>query len=114
MEFHEYFTKMTRMANEKAATDPNLQAALRKYAGRSLVLRVRNDATYVFRFSAEGVEYEANPSSLPNDMYAEMNMAQAKRLVYQQTLGLMDLFSIKHRNISLDDVNFAKRLFRSF
>ncbi len=94
-----------------SGSDPRISDALRRYDGRSIVLKVRNDATYVFHISTEGVDYQVNPSSLPNDMYAEMDMPQAKRLVHHQTLGLMDLLTIKHRNISMKDLNFAKMIF---
>ncbi len=111
LEFHDYFSKTTARVNSISGSDPRIKDALRRYDGRSIVLKVRNDATYVFHISTEGVDYQLDPSSLPNDMYAEMDMPQAKRLVYHQTLGLMDLLTIKHRNISMKDINFAKMIF---
>ena len=111
MEFHDYFTESVRAVNSLAGSDPKIQRALRKYDGRSFVLAVRNDAVYVFNISADGVDYQLDPDAVPDDMYAEMAMPQAKKLVYRHTLGLMDILSIKHRNITMDDVNFAKMLF---
>jgi len=111
MEFHEYFTESVNTVNSLAGSDPKIQEALQRYDGRSFVLKVRNDATYVFNVSTDGVDYQLNPDTVPDDMYAEMSMAQAQKLVYKHTLGLMDLLSIKHRNITMDDVNFAKMLF---
>ena len=111
MEFHDYFTRSVETVNELAGSDPKIQQALQRYDGRSFVLAVRNDAVYVFNISADSVDYQLDPATVPDDMYAEMSMPQAKKLVYHQTLGLMDLMSIKHRNITMDDVNFAKMLF---
>ncbi len=111
MEFHDYFTESVETVNIHSGSDPKIQQALRKYDGRSFVLAVRKDAVYVFNISADNVDYQVDPATVPNDMYAEMAMPQAKKLVYKHTLGLMDLLTIKHRNITMDDVNFAKMLF---
>ena len=111
MEFHDYFTESVETVNTLADSDPKIQQALRKYDGRSFVLKVRNDAVYVFNISADSVDYQLDPATVPDDMYAEMAMPPAKKLVYRHTLGLMDLLSIKHRNITMDDINFAKMLF---
>ena len=111
LEFHDYFTESVETVNSLADSDPKIQQALRKYDGRSLVLKVRNDAVYVFNISSDGVDYQLDPAKVPDDMYAEMSMPQAKKLVYKHTLGIMDVLSIHHRNITMDDVNFAKMLF---
>lgn len=111
MEFHDYFTESVETVNSHVGSDPKVQQALHKYDGRSFVLAVRKDAVYVFNISADGVDYQLDPDTVPDDMYAEMAMPQAKKLVYKHTLGFLDILTIKHRNISMDDVNFAKMLF---
>jgi hypothetical protein len=111
MEFHDLFLKTTEMVNSTSGTDERIKDALLRYDGRSLVLKVRNDGTYVFRISADGVDYQLDPDKVPDDMYAEMDMAQAKKLVNRHTLGFLDILTIKHRNISMDDIKFAKMLF---
>ena len=111
MEFHERFKNAVAEVNNKRLSDSQVQQGLKRYHGRSLVFRVRNDATYVFHISNSGVRYEVNPSSVPNDMYVEMDLGRAKKLVYNRSLGLLDLPFIVHRNITMADVDFAKRIF---
>jgi hypothetical protein len=111
LEFHDYFSQTTETVNSMSGSDERIIDALRRYDGRSIVLKVRNDAVYVFNISTEGVDYQLDPATVPDDMYAEMSMPQAKKLVYRHSLGLMDMLTIKHRNITMADVNFAKMLF---
>ena len=111
MEFHNQFENAVAEINNRRLSESQIQQALSRYHGRSLVLRVRNDATYVFYISNDGIRYEANPTSIPNDMYVEMDLGRARKLVYHQSLGLLDIPFIVYRNISLADIEFAKKIF---
>jgi len=111
MEFHEHFKNAVTEINDRRLSGPQVQEALSCYHGRSLVFRVRNDATYVFYISNNGIKYEVNPDSITDDMYVEMDLARAKKLIYHQSLGVFDIPFIVHRNITLADINFAKRIF---
>lgn len=111
MEFHTRFEKAVAKMNEKRVTDPKIQEALNRYNRRSLVFKVRKDATYVFHFSKDGITYEVNPSKEPESMYVEMDLERAKKLVYKQSFGIMDVLSTVHRKITMTDVNFARKLF---
>jgi len=111
MRFDRKFKKAVAKINEIRLKDPKIQEALKRYNRRSLVFKVRNDATYVFYFSRDGVKYEVNPPKEPKSMYVEMDLQKAKKLVYRQTLGILDIPSIIHRNIKIADINFARKLF---
>jgi len=99
--------------NERVKTDPEIKNALRKYNGRTLVLEVYEDATYVFHVSSSGVSLEVNPQSRPDDMYAGMDIKRANDLVYRQKVSKSDVIlgKIKHKNISFADIEFVKKLF---
>lgn len=118
MEFDARFQEHIPKVNELAGEDEEIGSALEKYDGERFVLKVRDDATYVFSIRADGVDYEAHPAedgfeTDDGDMVADMDMKRARKLVEKQTLGILDLPYIKHQNIGLEDVNFAKQLFKS-
>lgn len=116
MEFHDLFREHIPQVNKRAESDDDIASALAKYEGERFVLSVKGDATYVFAIREDGVDYEAhegNPGDVAggDDMFVEMDPKRARKLIEKQTLGLTDLPFIKHRNIGMEDVNFAKRLF---
>jgi hypothetical protein len=112
MLFHKRFEKGVAEINKRRTTDPRIKEALKRYNRRSLVFKVRKDATYVFYFSnSDGIRYELNPEKEPKSMYVEMDKDRAKKLVYRHTLGIMDISAIVHRNIKLADINFVRKIF---
>lgn len=111
MRFHKKFERAVAKINEKRLRDAKIQDALNHYNRRSLVFKVRNDATYVFYFSKDGVKYEVNPPKQPKSMYVEIDLERAKKLVYRQTLGILDIPHIVHKKIKMADINFARKLF---
>ena len=114
MLFHKRFEKGVTEINNRRLEDSKIQEALKRYNRRSLVFKVRKDATYVFYFSSkDGVKYELNPQKEPKSMYVEMDKDKAKKLVYRHTLGVMDVLSIVHRNIKMADINFVRQLFEA-
>lgn len=112
MRFNRYFERAVAKINERRLSDPRIQQAIRRYDKRSLVLKVREDATYVFHISKDdGIKYEVNPEKEPNSMYVEMSVDIARKLVYRRTLGIIDALSTKHRNIKMADIEFVKKIF---
>ena len=112
MRFNKYFEKAVAKVNETRHLDPRIRDALRLYDRRSLVMKVRKDATYVFHISkTDGIRYEVNPEKEPNSMYVEMSVEIARKLVYKRTLGILDALSTKHRNIKMADLEFVKKIF---
>jgi hypothetical protein len=110
--FNKYFEKAVDKVNKLRLSDPRIQEALGRYNRRSLILKVRKDATYVFHISREdGIKYEVNPEKEPNSMYVEMSIEIARKLIYRRTLGIMDALSTKHRNIKMADIEFVKKIF---
>jgi hypothetical protein len=110
-EFDEIFKNAKKEINEMRMIDSEIQNALDRYHGRSFVLAVNGDGVYVFRIKSNGLDYKLNPKSLPQDMYAKMDIATARKLVYTQNLGILDIINIEYRNIGLQDINFIKQLF---
>jgi len=115
MAYVKTFEDTIKDINERAKTDPEIREALRKYNGRTVVLKVYEDATYVFSVSSSGVSLKVNPESCPDDMYAEMDRKRADDLVYKQKVSLSDLAfrKIKHKNIKKSDIDFLKKLLAS-
>jgi Mor family transcriptional regulator len=112
MLFHKRFERGVTEINDRRLEDSIIQEALKRYNRRSLVFKVRKDATYVFYFSSkDGVRYELNPKKEPRSMYVEMDIDKAKKLVYRHTLGVMDALSTVHRNIKMGDINFVRKIF---
>lgn len=66
MRYDEYFKEEISEVNEMDS--PEVEQALEEYNGRSIVLKVKGDATYVFNISKEGIDYELNPVPIPDDM----------------------------------------------
>ena len=98
-------------ASLSTSKEPDIVKAFNQYSGRSLVMKVISDAIYSFTVVRGGLLYELNPRSVPDDMYLELDLGRARKLVYRRTLGLLDLPFIKYRNITMADVGFAKTIF---
>ncbi|UCE73705.1 MAG: hypothetical protein JSV56_11865 [Methanomassiliicoccales archaeon] len=110
-EFDATFKRVKEEINRIRQDDPEIQNALDRYHGRSFVLTVNGDGIYVFHISGGGIEYDLNPSSIPNDMHAKMDIGTARKLVKTQTLGIFDIPRIEYRNIGLNDIQFVRQLF---
>ena len=111
LEFDNIFRDTINRINRERLKNPKIQNALNRYHGRSLVFRVKGDATYVFYITRDGVKYELNPAHIPDDMYVEMDISRARKLIYNKTLGIMDIPLIKYKNITLADIKIKKKLF---
>ena len=107
------FEEAMRKLNERAKTDPKIKKSLGDYKGRTLVLEVYGDATYVFSVSESGVSFEVNPAKLPDDMYAGMDRERAYKLIHKREVSKSDVIfgKIKRKNIKIEDVKFVKDLF---
>jgi len=100
---------------ERALKNPKIREGLVKYDGRTLVLKVQEDAVYVFHISKDGVSLEVNPPSYPYDMYAEMNIERADKMIRKGKVNPLDVVrkKIKHKNISMSDIDFIKEILAS-
>jgi len=116
MSFAERFQRGVVKFNEKAKGDPLFKGFLEEYGGRRLVLKVRDDATYVLTITPVGLSLEVSPSTLPPDspdvMYLEMDSEALRRLIDDHYVNPMDLVfgRIKWRNIGLKEVSLVKRM----
>ncbi len=99
---------------ERALKNPKITEGLMKYDGRTLVLKVQEDAVYVFHISKDGVSLEVNPPSYPNDMYAEMNIERAEKMIREGKVSAMDFIrkKILRKNIKMSDVDFIKEILK--
>jgi hypothetical protein len=93
--------------------DPRLSEALVKYEGRSLQLKVRDDARYLFSISSGTVVYDVDPVDPPDDIYLEMDLPRAKRLIEDRSFSPFDLLFIKYRNVTSEDIGFVRTLLGS-
>ena len=112
MAFRERFEAGIAKVNGRIPSDPQLQQALEEYHGRTVTLKVTDDATYVFHISREGLTMEVSPETLPEDMYLETSSQILQRMLDEKTLNPADLLlgRIKWRNIGLREVNIVRRL----
>ncbi|MFQ6107000.1 MAG: hypothetical protein ACE5QF_05370 [Thermoplasmata archaeon] len=112
-----YFDGFYRQAlahlDRRKETDPSISDLLRRYDGRRLHLVVRGDAGYLFSVSSGAVSYETDPERPPDDIYVEMDFAQARKFIEERRFGLFDLLSIRFRNINSKDIEFVRALFHS-
>ena len=116
MAFRKRFEEGIVKFNVKAKGRLEIQEVLEEYDGRSITLRVTDDAVYLFKISREGLSLEVSPESLPEeDMYLETNSEILRRMLEEKRLNPTDLLlgRIKWRNISLKEVSIVKRLLES-
>jgi len=108
------FKNTLTYVNKRATSDAKIKEALKKYAGRSLVFNVVEDATYVFKITPEKIEFDV--ITLPEDMYVEMDLERANKLVYERTVSSIDiaLGKIRWKNITMTDVNFLRNLLSNY
>jgi len=112
------FENALASVNNRAACDERIKDALNKYAGRHLVFNVVGDAVYSFKITPEKIEFNVTASleEIPEDMYLEMDLERAKKLVYKRMVNPTDLLlgRIKWKNMSMSDVNFLRNLLSNY
>lgn len=115
MSFQERFQRGAVKFNERVKEDPNFKSFLEKYHGKMLVLKIRDDATYVLTITLTGLSLEVSPPTLPDGpevMYLEMDTEHLKRLIEEHTVNPADLLfgKIKWKNIGLKEVDIVRKM----
>jgi hypothetical protein len=114
--FEPWFKHIISCFNQKWAYKREIKVILKKYNKRILVFHVINDSTYIFRIFNDKIEFEVDPIMVPDDMYLEMDMERAERLIYDHHLDKSDILfgKIKRKNIKFEDFELLKGIFRDF
>lgn len=111
--FEGLFRESLAELERRRDSDPRIGEALRRYEGRTLHIVVKDDAGYLFSVSSGELTFQIDPHHVPDDMYLEMDLTRAKKLINERTLSLLDLLFIKYRNVKLEDIEFVRTLFQS-
>jgi hypothetical protein len=111
--FDDLFARSLKELDTRKGQDQRIAEALEKYDGRSLQLVVRQDASYLFSIRSGAILYDVNPSDPPDDIYLEMDLPRAKRLIEERSFSPFDLLFIKYRNVTPEDIGFVRTLFGS-
>ncbi len=112
MSFKDRFEAGVAKFNLRAKSDPQIQEALRQYAGRSVTLKVTDDTVYVFYLEKDGIRLEVTPENAPEDMYLETSKEILQRMIDEKKLNPADLLlgRIKWRNIGLKEVSIVRKI----
>lgn len=110
-----HFDDIFRQALEKLKgqrqSNSEIREALRKYEGRSLHLVIEGDAEYLFSVRSEEIEYQVNPEQVPDDIYLEMDLPLAQRIIEERRFGVFDVLRVKYRNVTGEDIDLLRTLF---
>ncbi|WP_309493251.1 SCP2 sterol-binding domain-containing protein [Candidatus Hecatella orcuttiae] len=112
MSFKERFDNGIIKFNKRLQSEPQLRDLLKEYEGRTIVLKVTDDAVYVFHLSVDGLRMTVSPENCPEDMYLETSKEILQKMIDQKRVNVIDLLTgkIKWRNISLKEVNVVKKV----
>lgn len=116
MRLKEILEQLIQEANKRIEEDALLRKVLKSYMGRRLVFNIKDEVTYGFNITPEGIslETEKELEPKPGDMYIEMSSDRAERLIRQRRLRLVDLAFIEHKNITIREIKLAKELHRRY
>jgi len=109
------FRQGVKEANQRATYDSEIQNALGQYHGRTVVLNVTDDATYMFIIYSDGVVYTFSPSSYAVDMYVETDRRTLEQLIRREisafeAIGMKLSGRIKTRGIGVAEINLLQKL----
>jgi len=111
--FDDLFKQSLEELEKRKGQDSRIADVLEKYEGRSVQLVVREDALYLFSVRSGEIAYEVGPDNAPDDMYIEMDLPRAKRLIEERSFSPFDLLFVKYRNLTGEDISFMRTLFGS-
>jgi len=116
--FDSMFKQGVREANQRSTCDSQVQDALRRYNGKTVVLTVTDDATYMFKIFSSGVVYTFSPSSYPVDMYVEMDKQTLERFIRREinafeAITMKLLGRIKAIGIGMPEIDLIQKLLGS-
>lgn len=109
--FDDIFKQALEKLKGHRQSNSRIREALRKYEGRSLHLVVVGDAEYLFTVTSEEIEYQVNPEEVPDDIYLEMDLPLARRIIEERRFGVFDVLLVKYRNVTAEDIDLARTLF---
>ena len=111
--FDDLFKRSLEELDRRKDQDPSIADALERYEGRSVHLVVREDARYLFSVRSGEITFEVDSDNAPDDIYIEMDLPRAKRLIEERSFSPFDLLSVKYRNLTGEDISFVRTLFGS-
>ncbi|MFH1328894.1 MAG: SCP2 sterol-binding domain-containing protein [Candidatus Bathyarchaeota archaeon] len=113
MAFRELLETNVAKFNDRMKTRSEYNQLLKDWNGRSLVLKIRDDLTYVIYINLEGLRLEISPQKIPEDMYLEMSTQLLKKMIDERKVNPMDVMmgKIKFKEISLQDVSKVRQIF---
>ncbi|MCK4366833.1 MAG: hypothetical protein KAW84_02660 [Thermoplasmata archaeon] len=111
--FDDLFRRSLEELKKRKGQDPRIADVLEKYEGRSVQLVVTEDARYLFSVRSGEIAYEVGPDNAPDDIYIEMDLPRAKRLIEERSFSPFDLLFVKYRNLTGEDISFMRTLFGS-
>ncbi|MEE9341103.1 MAG: hypothetical protein V3V21_05525 [Thermoplasmata archaeon] len=111
--FDDLFRRSLEELDRRKDEDPTIAHALERYEGRSVHLVVREDARYLFSVSSGKISFDIDPDNAPDDIYIEMDLPRAKRLIEERSFSPFDLLFVKYRNVTSEDISFVRTLFGS-
>lgn len=109
--FDDIFRQALEKLKEQSQSNSKIREALRKYEGRSLHLVVVGDAEYLFSVASKEIEYQVNPEQVPDDIYVEMDLALAQRIIEEKRFGIFDVLRVKYKNVKTEDIDLVRTLF---
>lgn len=109
--FDDIFKQALEKLKEQSQSNSKIREALRKYDGRSLHLVIVGDAEYLFSVTSEEVDFQVNPEQVPDDIYLEMDLALAQKIIEERRFGIFDVLRVKYKNVTGEDINLVKTLF---
>lgn len=109
--FDGIFKQALEELKRKRESNSEIREALRKYEGRSLHLVVGSDAEYLFSVTSGEIEYQVNPEQVPDDIYLEMDLPLARRIIEEKRFGVFDILRVKYRNVSGEEIHLVRTLF---
>lgn len=98
--------------NNILKTNGEYQRLMKEFEGRSLVVKIRNDATYVVNITRLGLVLLLSPKKIPNDMFFETSLDIFKRIVQDRRINFTDLAMgrIKVKKIGPKELTMVKKL----
>jgi hypothetical protein len=109
--FDDIFKQSLEELKRLRESNSKIRNALQKYEGRSLHLVVGGDAEYLFSIDSGEIEYQVNPEQVPDDIYVEMDLPLARRIIEEKRFGVFDVLRVKYRNVTGEDIDLVRTLF---
>ena len=112
MAFHGMFSQGIEKFNGLLKTNGEYQELMKEYEGRSLVVKIKNDASYVVNITRLGLVLLLSPKKIPNDMFFETSPDIFKRIIKDRKINFADLAMgrIKVKNIGPKELAMVKKL----